>query len=232
MEAGRAFEDVEHGVETRERILARNPAARDGNNDRENAEAGAADGDAVVGLTVIFLGAPIERQPARLMRAIPEELKGLALNALKKLVVGEARGAQSPALPILGRAAFGALVDGSWPWRPSVQERCAASGAFATSPRPRWNCAGARCLPHDMQHARKEVVMRFGASDINDAGGAEILQEHIHHAPPRLLVDRFQRFIDEHPIGLLQQSACEGNGLLFIAAELVQPRPGRDRAWE
>ena len=86
--AGRPLQAIQHSREARNRLLAGDPAALAGDDERHDAEAAAADGHRRVGLLGAAVTA-IEREAADRVRPFPEVAKGLTLDEIEQLLIGE-----------------------------------------------------------------------------------------------------------------------------------------------
>ena len=88
---GGALQKGEHGVQPRRRFFARDKTPCDGDDDRHDAEAAAADGDKIV-LRIGLKAGPVPREKADRMRALPEKGETPPLHEIKQRVVGKSRG--------------------------------------------------------------------------------------------------------------------------------------------
>ena len=88
---GGALQKGEHGVQPRRRFFARDKTPCDGDDNRHDAEAAAADGDKIV-LRIGLKAGPVPREKADRMRALPEKGETPPLHEIKQRVVGKSRG--------------------------------------------------------------------------------------------------------------------------------------------
>src|SRR5258707_4048723 len=83
--------------------------------------------------------------------------------------------------------------------------------------------AAYRGILDEMQDARKYRIARLGATDMDDGGVLKICGENIERAHPRIVVDRIEDFVDEHPARCVNQHARKDEALLLVVAQFVVP---------
>ncbi len=78
----------------------------------------------------------------------------------------------------------------------------------------------------EMQDAGEKAPMRIGPADIDDRRLRQFLAEDIEGQAARILVEMIDRFVQNDPIGLMQQEPGEGELVLVLAGQF--PFPARD----
>src|SRR5258708_5608638 len=82
-----------------------------------------------------------------------------------------------------------------------------------------------RRILDQVQNAREEMVVGFGAADVNDRRVRQILDEEIENVSAGVVIQGIEHFVDEHPRRRVQRHAGECQGLLFVLAQFVIPAP-------